>query len=397
MKICTKLILNILLYPIYLIGLLIPKSKNIWVFGSWFGNSYSDNSKYLFEYITNYEKDIKPIWLTKDKFIINELKSKNLRCYNLNSFKGFYYTARAYVIVVSQGIIDVNKFGISNQIKVLLWHGTPIKKIAFDDNINAHTYNKKTFILLEKIWNFIFPFDKENWDLITSASEEVKEKFISAFRSTENAVKVTGYPRYDILLNYDVNRKTSQYLKRYNNKKIILYAPTFRDGNIDYNYFTDLNKNELNLLMIKTNSIFIVKLHPKSNKIKFSEEQYSNLEFINNEILDINIILSKTDILITDYSSIYIDFLLFNKPIIFTPFDFKNYIENNRNLYYDYYEITPGKKCNSWDDTLKEIKEIFNGNDHFSLNRKNIKTMYHKYADTNNCSRITNRIKNKYE
>ena len=95
----------------------------------------------------------------------------------------------------------------------------------------------------------------------------------------------------------------------------------------------------------------------------------------------------------TDYSSIFIDYLLLNKPIIFTPFDLQNYIQINRKLYYDYNLITPGVKCHSWDQVLKEINNILSGVDKFSIERSNIKQKFHKFKDNENCIRITNRIK----
>ena len=396
MKILKKIIINILFYPIFIIGLFIPKSKKIWIFGSWFGNSYTDNSRYLFEYILNNKKDIIPIWLTNKKLVLKDLRNRNIRCYYKNSIKGFYYTARSYVIIVNQGIIDINKFGLSSQIKVLLWHGTPIKKIAFDDHINSHSYNENIYNFFSKVWNSFFPFDKENWDLITSASNEVKKKFITAFRSNKNSVQITGYPRYDIILDkLNCTNYEFEFMKKFDNKRIVLYAPTFRDKNIKYDYFFELNLKLLNKLMDETNSIFLIKLHPKSKNIEFISKEYSNIFFINDQLLDINIILSKTTILITDYSSIYIDFLLLNRPIIFTPFDYKNYI-NNRKLYYDYYKVTPGKKCDNWNETLNEINEIIIGNDNYSASRDSMKDFFHKFTDSKNSLRIYDRIKKIY-
>ena len=389
MRILRKLIINILLYPMYIISLFIPKSKNIWVFGSWFGNSFSDNSRYLYEHVVNNEKKIIPIWLTKNQNVIQELRSKNLKCYHINSIRGFYYTARSKVIIVSQGLIDINKMGISNQTKVLLWHGTPMKKIAYDDQINAHSYNKILFSYTEKIWNFFFPFDRENWALITASSEEVKNKFITAFKSNINVVKVTGYPRYDIIL----SKKNLLKFEK-SNKKLVLYAPTFRDNYFKFDFFKGLNLKKLELILEQSNATFIVNVHPKLKLDENIFKKYNNI--IINNFTDVNILLAEVDILLTDYSSIYFDFLLKNRPIIFTPFDYDDYINNNRKFYYKYSDITPGKKCNNWHETLIEIQNVFDGNDLYMSKRQEMKKIFHKYEDLNNCNRIINRIK-KYE
>ena len=179
MKHILKTVINFLLFPMFLIGLLLPKSKNIWIFGSWFGDYYIDNSKYLFEYVDNNENAITPIWLTRNKLVLQYLRNEGKRCYYIKSFLGFYYTARSSVVIVSQGLVDINKLGVSNQIKVLLWHGSPIKKIAYDDRKNANPYNQLFFKVILKTWNIFFPFERENWDIITASSKEVKNKFKS--------------------------------------------------------------------------------------------------------------------------------------------------------------------------------------------------------------------------
>ena len=116
-NILIRLLSNLLYYPLFILGYIIPKSNKIWIFGSWLGNSYSDNPKYLFEYIGNNHPEITPIWITRNTEIRKELNNNNKICYLINSFQGFYYTARSSVIIVSHGLIDVNKYSISNQKK----------------------------------------------------------------------------------------------------------------------------------------------------------------------------------------------------------------------------------------------------------------------------------------
>ena len=398
MKLILRAIINLICLPIFLVGIILPKSKNIWVFGSWFGNLYLDNSKYLFEYIKENENEITPIWLTKNKLIFEKLRRNGRRCYYINSVLGFYFTARASIVIVSQGLIDINKFGVSRQAKVLLWHGSPIKKIAFDDRINAHPYNPLIFNIFSRIWNIIFPFEREDWDLITASSQEVKEKFISAFRSNDKSVTVTGYPRYDIILSSNLNRINSidELSSSFLEERIILYAPTFRDGNPDFNYLDNLNLSNLNKMMEKYNTKFIIKLHPKINVSIPLLTDFENVTSLVNQNVDINILLKQSEILLTDYSSIFIDYLLLNKPIIFTPFDLNNFYKSSRELYYDYNEITPGVKCNDWNEVLEEIQMILDGVDNYISQRELIRSKFHTFSDTENCARIINRIKGKY-
>lgn len=106
--------------PLYYISYFLPKNKNVWIFGSWFGKKCSDNSKALFEYVNNNDKEIFAVWLTQSKTVFNELKQKGLNVYYTYSLFGYYYSAIARYVFVSTGMHDVNRFVSSNNIKVQL-------------------------------------------------------------------------------------------------------------------------------------------------------------------------------------------------------------------------------------------------------------------------------------
>ena len=112
-------------------------------------------------------------------------------------------------------------------------------------------------------------------------------------------------------------------------------------------------------------------------------EQYSKLEKL----------LPYIDILITDYSSIFYDFIILDKPIIFFPFDITHYNQVDRKFYGNYNKQTPGVKCYNWSDIIIEIKKIFSGQDSFVLERQIIVEETYKYKDIYNCSRIVDLIK----
>jgi CDP-glycerol glycerophosphotransferase (TagB/SpsB family) len=126
------------------------------------------------------------------------------------------------------------------------------------------------------------------------------------------------------------------------------------------------------------------------------EFKYPNIKIIKDcEIeQDIYTIINQFDILITDYSSIYFDFLLADKPIIFAPFDYEEYITKDRELYYNYNEVTPGPKCRNWDEVLDWIVKFKENPKLFKEEREKIKKMFHKYQDGKNCERVFNEILN---
>ncbi len=136
-------------------------------------------------------------------------------------------------------------------------------------------------------------------------------------------------------------------------------------------------------------------MHPVNKPKKELLEQfilYENINFLDE--LHVAEILPLADMLITDYSSIYFDYLLTNKPIIFTPFDYEKYITKDRELYYDYNEVTPGPKCNDWNEVLEWIKKFEENSNLFQEKRYKIKNKFHKYQDNKRCGKVINAIYN---
>jgi len=105
------------------------------------------------------------------------------------------------------------------------------------------------------------------------------------------------------------------------------------------------------------------------------------------ELPDIYPLVKETDILITDYSSIYFDFLILDRPIIFAPFDIEQYVKSDRALYYDYYDVTPGPKAKNWPEVFRQIEEEIQ-EDHWKTKRNIICHRFNKYVDNKSSERV---------
>lgn len=366
---------------LYFLSKVIPKKKNVWIFGSWFGDKYLDNSKYLFEYISEYKKDIKAIWISNNDNIINFIRQQGYFAYKKYSFFAIYYGLIAnYSIFVQSNLSDVMPFLNNGKTKLVqLWHGIPLKKIGSDDKIytnpNIDKNNKY------RIKKFLFPFwFDEHYHFIFSSSEQDKFNFINAFNNKN--VIVAGYPRNDIL-----------YPNLNNNLTNIVYLPTFRDKiNSKIDLFSDYQFDFYkwsNFLSDKGMKLYI-KMHPvnkPSDLVIKMMSNSSNIIFLSDEV-DVTSFLNNTDILITDYSSVFFDFLLTDKPIVFSPFDYYEYLVKDREFYYDYEKITPGPKCNDWDEVLTWVINFRDNPKLFYHERQNVKDHFHTYKDSNSRSRI---------
>ena len=392
--------------PLYWFSCIVPRSQYIWVFGAWEGLRYSDNSKHVFDYVCEKVPGIRPVWLSRDRMIVSKICDASREAYHINTIKGFWISCRAGVVICSNGKRDVNRPAISMAKKIQLWHGIPLKKIGYDDkSMNNQRIGfmgslKKYFSKFILNNSIIFPFlDDKKWDVIISTSPIISERMASAFDVALSKVKITGYPRNDLLLASEfepiplIKKMASENLV----EKFILYAPTWRN---DYHnnvlLFDGLNRMELDKCLSRFNAILIVKMHPifKDFNALFDDNKTHRIHWLKDEeIEELNNLLPIIDILITDYSGAYIDYLLLNRPIIFTPFDFQQYINEDRELYEEYEEATPGVKCINWAQVISNIENILAGKDDYHSDRIKAKNKYHTYVDINSSRRVVDMIR----
>lgn len=398
-RILKKIIIFTIMLPFYWVSYIIPKNKNVWIFGAWFGKRYTDNSKYLFEYVNKYHPEIKAIWMTCTQDTYELIKKKGYKVYKTYSLKGMYYSLKAKVGIVSNGMKDINMFLTGNMQIIQLWHGIPLKKIMFDDKI---TFKNPT--ILKKILFLIFPFLKKNLyyldALLIATSEEVQKTISSAFKVPLRQVKVTGYPRNDSFYQNHENNlefvKELLFLKQ-QGKKLAIYMPTHRkEGKMNITELLFSKIESINRMLQKFNCILLIKLHyyHTNERLYLKDNKFTNIKVINSELIeqDIYSILKFVDVLLTDYSSIYFDYLLLDRPIIFTPFDYENYLKEDREFYYDYDKVTPGSKAKNWNEALIYLKEAIENPDKYKKEREYIRNMFQKYHDGNNSKRVFNEI-----
>jgi CDP-glycerol glycerophosphotransferase len=369
-------ILILFTYPFYVLSIFFPKKDNVWTFGTSNGKKYNENSRALFEYISKEKSEIRAVWLTGERSIKEYVTKKGFEAHTFYSVKGIYIALIAKVLVISTSYYDIGfiPYIFRKKIKIIqLWHGTPLKILTekFFGKI------KKTVIDTFRIY-----LGRPS-DIIISATS----KNTPIYKSLGHPkTKVTGQPRNDILFNK---------LRRNSSKKNILYMPTYRGYDKEFDFFSKykFNGKEINSFLIKSNATLWIKLHPCDEKRNLKKiNSFSNIKKIRlSNFTDIYKILQKMDILITDYSSIYFDFLLLDRPIIFAPFDLEKY-KKTTGMYYNYDIVTPGPKVKNWEEIQKALKDILNKEDKYTKQRAKINKMFNKYSDKLSSDRIYSEI-----
>ena len=287
----------------------------------------------------------------------------------------------------------------AKQINIQFWHGIPLKRMG----IMANNTTRKTDQRNAKLW-------QKNADIVCSSSD-LYESLMSACCGIEtNKYQKTGFPRLDALKNPAISKKQllmDLFQVEDNDAKIGIYMPTFRyemeDSQImrqveQGNFLTlaDFDIEQLNHNLKQKQQYLIVKLHPYEMRLfEDLHSNFSNIAFLNNDYLnqqdvDLYELLGNTDFLITDYSSIYFDYLTIDKPIIFLTNYLKQYEEKRGLLMGPYEDVVPGICVK----TQQELLEALDKPDQFQQKRHSWLNLTNQVQAESNCENVVKLMKN---
>ena len=364
-----------------------------WVFSSVDNCYYNYNSKYLFEYVKEHLPQITPLFVINEENLRRELSEQYGKEYFIEteSKEGIRRVLEAGVWFTSAGLpVYGTGFG-KNRLIVNLWHGVPLKKIALmDPNLKkaARIYFKKIF--------------SENYTWILTTSRELVPVMAKSFQISEDRLRVWGQPRNDCIfappdrkqILEDVYPDLPEY------KKVVLYAPTFRDyGNTRLFPFEDFDKKVFEDFLEQEKILLLLRLHIKEAAAADAYVSSRIRRFGSEEAGDVTGMLGMFDLLITDYSSIYIDYLLTDKPLMFLPYDRERYLDG-RGMNFDYDEVTPGPKPETMKEFMMEIKEFMNGKDSWKKERDRVNLKFNEVKEpcsSNICNQVLLEIKKRTE
>lgn len=329
---------------------LLPVDPHLILFESGVGKQYADSPRYLYEEIVRKGLPYKKVWVyTKTMPVIDESTIQIKRL----SPQYFYYLAKARFWVNNQNFPTYIKKR-KGTTYLQTWHGTPLKKMLFD----IETVQGRSDDYLERVHGAT-----KQWDYLVSPSDYASKAFRSAFKYDGDILEM-GYPRNDVFFKDDKDDLIARVKGKLNlprDKKILLYAPTFRDSETrGKNKFVFDIKMDLHDMQEKLGDEYIILLRMHvviSNKLRIPEELRSFVYNVSNypEIQELSLI---SDMLITDYSSVMFDFANTGKPILFFTYDFEEYKNNIRGFYMDFEHEAPGPLVYDTDEIIQAILEL---------------------------------------
>lgn len=392
---------KLLALPKYLFGFLlaffVPRTKNLWVFGS--GIGVAEGALPVAQEAQNKLPGLRIVWLVTSPTEAAEATAAGFVPVQRNSWAGFWVTLRAEVIIVTHGLGDANRFGVFGAKIVQLWHGAPLKKLHFDSPVTTQIAGPA---ILRGILRKMYAAGAKRISLFVAGSNTAAARLRSAFRVLPGKVKVLGDPRDD-----SVATQAQSVAQRIRAKeqiaelvgeapagaKFILYAPTWRDGAADPTPPAGESLAKLEQILADQNAVLLVRSHP------LGEGAYEGIlgERIRllgaEQLRDITPLLGAFELLITDYSSIAIDFSLLANPIIWFAPDLQDY-ESSRGLYEPLVVTAQGKIAESWDDVFEQLSSLANPRTWAAECQKTrqLATRFHAWRDGDAASRVVAEI-----
>lgn len=342
---------------------------HIWVFSSVDNCNFNYNSKYLFFYVKENLPNIKAVFVINDKRKRQQLSEQYGEEFFIDGLcsEGMKLILRAGVWFTSAGLPVYEWKGNPERMVINLWHGIPLKKIVLMEE-------KQSFLrrfYFKKIFSCKYTY-------ILTTSTHLIPIMSKSFAVPEECIKVWGQPRNDVLWEKPVRSEVLKTMGIEEGVSLILYAPTYREyGDTALFPFWDYEKKEIESFLEKSNCHICIRMHLKEQG---SIEKYSgsHIHFMNEDVIDdIALWLNCFEVLITDYSSIYLDYLLLNKPIIFLPYDQREYLEK-RGLNFPYENVTPGPKPDSQKEFLKCLERALNGEDGYKAEREKCNSYFNQ-------------------
>lgn len=360
---------KLLRLPLYALGRpaqwFTPRRREEWVFGS--GAGVAQGAWELWQEVARREPEARMTWLVANEAQAEQATDAGIDWEHAQSWRGFVRTLRAGTAVVTHGLGDVNRYASGGSFLVQLWHGIPLKRIHLD--------SPATFALGDRLPAAAGALLRRAYLASTRAislfpvpSALVGERIASAFGLDPARIAVTGDPRDEALVRGDAAARRAAarrilrgagVLSRSDaGRRLVFFAPTWRDGEEDPSVPTPTERAALEELAEELDLLVLVRPHPLGvGAYRAAIAGSERLRMVDaDDVQDVNEILSAMDVLVTDYSSVALDYSLGGGRIVWFAPDRADY-EASRGLYEDY-DLTTGGHVASWGEVVGLLREV---------------------------------------
>lgn len=379
-------------YLFKMLDCILPKNSRKIVFCGF--PDFSDNAREYYEYMkANHSDEYELVWLYTDSKNRNYPFIENK--YSANSFKGIMQLLTAKYFVYT-GLYLNNLCTLKKHVFLQLWHGMPLKTLGFTEkDIDQKFYDQYQ--------------DHAQSGHFFVSSDIFKLSMIASFLMNPNRVHITGQSKTDCILSKRNNAQIREFINYDKYSKVIIYSPTYkeaernnrRDIDKEFNnifYCDDYSQDNFYKMLEDKNILFIVKPHPFDENFyrQYMEAgglNHPNIKVVfDNDMKENNFYFYEffqfADLMITDFSSIGIDYLITKKPIIFLSSTAEEYSHKRGLILEDNYKILmPGQKVVTFTELLSAIEDSLTV-DSWKNKRLELLPLLYKYFDSKSSERI---------
>lgn len=352
-------------------------------------DDFTDNGRALFDYLVanGYNKKYELVWLVHEPEKYQQYVTENVKFIQNFKKKSGIRRAQAYEYALTSKYIfytqAFNWIGMSrrNQLFIDLWHGCGYK---------ANKAGRKVF-----------------FDYCLVPGEVFIKTKMEFFGCTSKKLLPLGYPRYDMMLkgSETASAYKERLLKETNSDKLILWMPTYRHASSERLNEETLNNEfnipiiddadkllELNRFCKENRMLIVIKKHYLQIPYDFGENVLTNIVYLENKDLAANGLqlyefINCSDALISDYSSVAIDYLLLDRQLGFTLDDYEAYTESRGWVFEDPLEYMPGKHIYNMQEFKDFVMDVKEDHDEYQAMRQEVRSKTHNVCD-NYCQRV---------
>lgn len=386
--------------PLYALGriatLIIPRSKDEWVFGC--GVGIADGALELWQ-TAREQGHADMVWLVGSPAEAKDAAARGMPHAAKNSVRGFWRTARARVVVVTHGFGDANRYAVSGAYLVQLWHGIPLKRIGLDSPETVRSSILPHSRVVRRLLAMMYRSATRRIRLLPAASNVVRGRLESAFSLHDSAVPVTGEPRVDVLSRgtpVERRRRAREGIEHAAGvlapeTRAVLYAPTWRDGAPDPAIPSAAQWDALVEVLARHDAVLLVRPHPLGAGDYVPPRRTDRVRDLGSaRVVDVTPLLSALDVLITDYSSLAFDAALVPVPTLFLAPDVEEY-GRRRGFYGTYLDVAQDGWATEWSEVTARLDRILGDGGSWEEGADDARALserVHRFADGRNTQRV---------
>lgn len=386
----------------WMLSWFVPRVASRWVFGS--GAGVGEGALAVARRLRAEQPNVEIAWLVANADEADRAQAEGFTAVMRRGRAGFWTTLRAGHIVVTHGLGDANRFGVTGGFIVQLWHGAPLKRLHLDSPVTTAVTGPP---MIRALLRRMYRAGSRQVDLYVAGSPLAADRLRSAFRVAPGKVRVLGDPRDDALVNLhlgaeagaEAGAEVRALLERTGariaeNDALVLYAPTWRDGEADPAVPTEEEAAAIREAFARAGAHLVIRSHPLGSGA-YEALIGDRVHTLGAEtVRDITPMLGAFDAVITDYSSLAIDFALLGRPILWFAPDLEHY-GRTRGLYEPLEVTAAGRVAHDWAGVLQLWESLSVPNERRALVREAqaLAQRFHTYRDGRSAERVLAEIR----